>query len=77
MSPMIPKEDIGLPSIPTQIAIPPSEIAVSLTSNESIRIIISADASSLPFSFQFFTRLAAVFADEVGGFGLLRSFGIK
>jgi len=22
-----------------------------------------------PFSFQFFTRLAAVFAEEVGGFG--------
>jgi hypothetical protein len=24
---------------------------------------------SFPFSFQFFTRLAAVFAEEVGGFG--------
>ena len=24
----------------------------------------------VPFSFQFFTRLAAVFAEEVGGFGL-------
>ena len=27
---------------------------------------------SFPFSFQFFTRLAAVFAEEVGGF----TFGI-
>ena len=25
---------------------------------------------SFPFSFQFFTRLAAVFAEEVGGFGV-------
>ena len=25
---------------------------------------------SFPFSFQFFTRLAAVFAEEGGGFGL-------
>ena len=25
---------------------------------------------SFPFSFQFFTRLAAVFAEEVGGFFL-------
>jgi|TARA_B110000116_G_scaffold237747_1_gene224161 hypothetical protein len=73
---MIPKEYTGFPSIPTQIAIPPSEIAISLTSNESIRIIISADASSLPFSFQFFTCLAAVFAEDVTDdliFGLVES----
>ena len=30
---------------------------------------------SFPFSFQFFTRLAAVFAEEVGDFGLLLFFG--
>ena len=26
---------------------------------------------SFPFSFQFFTRLGAVFAEEVGGFGFI------
>ena len=30
---------------------------------------------SLPFSFQFFTRLAAVFAEEVGGFNLFACNG--
>jgi hypothetical protein len=30
---------------------------------------------SFQFSFQFFTRLAAVFAEEVGNFGLLLFFG--
>ena len=72
---MMPKEYTGFPSIPNQIAIPPSEIAVSLTSNESIRIIISADASSFPFSFQFFTRLATVFAEEVDDFGFSKLDG--
>jgi hypothetical protein len=31
-------------------------------------------AGLLPFSFQFFTRLAAVFAEEVGGFGMVVIF---
>ena len=30
---------------------------------------------SFPFSFQFFTRLAAVFAEEVGGFGMFAPDG--
>jgi hypothetical protein len=30
---------------------------------------------SFPFSLQFFTRLAAVFAEEVGGFGVFESDG--
>jgi len=30
----------------------------------------------LPFSFQFFTRLAAVFAEEVDGFGFVLHDGI-
>jgi hypothetical protein len=30
---------------------------------------------SLAFSFQFFTRLAAVFAEQVSDFGLLLFFG--
>ena len=30
----------------------------------------------LPFSFQFFTRLAAVFAEEVGGFGVVAFNGL-
>ena len=72
MSPIIPKEDIGPPSIAIQIPAPPSEIAVSLTSRESIFIIILAKTLSLPFSFQFFTRLAAVFAEEVEDFRLVR-----
>ena len=71
MSPIIPKEDIGPPSIAIQIPAPPSEIAVSLTSRESIFIIILAKTLSLPFSYQFFTRLAAVFAEEVGGFTVI------
>ena len=31
----------------------------------------------LPFSFQFCTRLAAVFAEEVGGFGTVVSVGLN
>jgi hypothetical protein len=31
--------------------------------------------ASFPFSFQFFTRLAAVFAEEVGGFGIFELDG--
>jgi hypothetical protein len=31
---------------------------------------------SFPFSFQFFTRLAAVFAQEVGGFGAFAFNGL-
>ncbi len=34
-----------------------------------LRLLLSV--VSFPFSFQFFTRLAAVFAEEVGGFGLV------
>ena len=30
----------------------------------------------VPFNFQFSTRLAAVFADEVGGFGLFVADGL-
>ena len=33
-------------------------------------ILIQADIL-FPFSFQFFSRLAAVFAEEVGGFGMV------
>ena len=29
---------------------------------------------SFPFSFQFCTRLAAVYAEEVGGFGVFNSY---
>jgi len=41
---------------------------------QSVQIIHSVAAEVgwlLPFSFQFFSRLAAVFAEEVGGFGFL------
>jgi hypothetical protein len=32
---------------------------------------------SFPFSFQFFTRLAAVFAEEVGGLGFSKIDGAR
>ena len=45
---------------------------VSLFLNESHKVSVRGLVSiSFRFSFQFFTRLAAVFAEEVGDFGIL------
>ena len=44
---------------------------VSLFLNESHSVSVNGLLGALPaLSFQFFTRLAAVFAEEVGGFGI-------
>ena len=42
----------------------------STSDSEQIELLITecSKRSSFPFSFQSFTRLAAVFAEEVGGF---------
>ena len=40
---------------------------VSMGSEPSWNVV--EHSGLFPFSFQFFTRLAAVFAEEVGGFG--------
>ena len=54
-------------------------VQISLLSpflNESHVVSLSGLVSiSFAFSFQFFTRLAAVFAEEVGGFGLFEFDG--
>ena len=50
---------------------------VSATHDSSVRINdrISSFGQSLRFSFQFFSRLATVFAEEVGGFGVIANDG--
>ena len=38
-------------------------------------MVVVASRRLFPFSFQFFTRLPAVFAEEVGGFGMFEKDG--
>ncbi len=63
---MNPTYDTELLFNPLESFEPRNSLIAALTSHA----LVSQGRRLLPFSFQFFTRLTAVFAEEVGGFGI-------